>query len=551
MRSILLGVCITWFFLLAPYAYVLMAWGTYSVPIELVDDSHYYLARMVAVSHGYPLIGNPYIAEHANDPAIAFFGADWLGAIPLFLGFSVVGAELWNIVFWSAASALSLWYFARSFAWSSRQYLFLVSVVTVSALPMLLRPVAMQIVFPLFLAFLAALKGWLDEPHSHRRSVLLALFSIIPFYLYTYFWQIVVVAFAILHLIAWKKAQYRMPLFWVDCAVGIGALPMALYTLHQLSLPLYWETVTRIGFVATHTFGFSGVLAALFIVVPLFALWFSYRSSLDSFWVIVAISLWVAAWSNVISGKDLETAVHMMRFVMVYAVSASVAVLFSLENKKTISIYAALICVVVVGVYQLHDVYRFSAVLSSDPRTGEQYAPLFTWLNEHAQTGDVVLSPYDIGRYMPIMTTQFVLYHPNAELFLMSDREVEDRYLASHVFDSLTLSDIERDFRLYAGAGNSLHQYKTHNREVTLCRWLQQSDCGVYATEFSWRGEAYFRSLLNRFQDIQRSPSKTLRTWNVRYVILDSIKLPKSNLPLQVQVVIGPYTIYRVPVTTS
>jgi len=70
------------------------------VPPEYTNDALFYYARMKEVADGNFLLGHPYFLEHSRQIAPAFFVPDWLGAIPLFLGFSVAGAIIFNNILW-------------------------------------------------------------------------------------------------------------------------------------------------------------------------------------------------------------------------------------------------------------------------------------------------------------------------------------------------------------------------------------------------------------------------------------------------------------------
>ena len=197
---------------LVPWLLLLcMNHGLFGVPPELADDSIYYYARVESVVAGHPFIGNPYFKEHTDEIASAFFGADWIASIPRLLHIPLFPSILLNLIVWSSVYVfLCLW--LLSLSGLSRKHTLLGAVTLfISAFWLLERPVAMQIVFPVYILFLASFLWWLQEPQSGRRSLALVGSTVLSFYTYTYLWQIVTVCLLVSHALLlhdfkkWKR----------------------------------------------------------------------------------------------------------------------------------------------------------------------------------------------------------------------------------------------------------------------------------------------------------------------------------------------------------
>lgn len=519
--------------MLAPWGLLsLLNQGGFTVPPELMDDSGYYYARMQAVADGHPFIGNPYFKEHADAMASAFFGADWLASIPLFLHIPLVPAALLNLALSTALFvALSLLLLRRlglTGKWQVAGALALL----LTAYWFILRPVAMQVVFPSFLFFMLGYLAWLHNPNDKKRIALFVISSALTFYLYTYLWQIVTIVVGLTHLLLLTSARRQyLALLIADVAIAVLISPIVWYTYLQLQNPDYWETVTRIGYIATHTFGAAALLNLALAVLAFLLVLMAGRKVLSRpgilFFLFTGAALVIASFSNVITGKDLETAVHIGRFVELWAALAvSSAAFFFVSQKGTdragaipVTISVLLACLLLgnlVSVYNRSDEYL----------RGETYRDVLVWLKENTPAHSVVLADDKLSYYIPVATNDFVVFQPDGGLYLVPDREVEDRYLASRVFSNLTEDQLKADFRLYAGVGNAVHHFKVHNREVAICRALHLSSCGeIIPDAIADRGEAYFSDLYQRYETMRRDPVATLSKYGVSYVV--------SRTPLQ------------------
>ncbi len=160
------------------------------VPPEFVTDSLYYYAQMREVADGHPLIGNPYFLEHRDGIAPAFFIPVVVAAIPLMVGVPLTAAIILNLFIWSAVFLYLAYRLLRELELSPTVAVLASLAMYLGAYMFMVRPVAMQIVFPVLLFVLLALLRWIRSP-NRTRSVTLAFAIALAPYTYTYLAYIV------------------------------------------------------------------------------------------------------------------------------------------------------------------------------------------------------------------------------------------------------------------------------------------------------------------------------------------------------------------------
>lgn len=518
---------------------------------SFVDDDLYYYARMQNITHGYPFIGNPYFFEHRNEINPAFFAADWLAVIPEISGMSLVAAVVFNFIAWSIFLSVLTYSLFREYKLSKLASIAGSLIIYASAYTLMLRPVSMQIVAPFFLLFCIAYARWIkaETPSIVQNIFLIATISL-SFYVYTYLWQIVLsvlglTALYILYRKEWGKLKQL-------CIAGVGGiifgLPAILYTLKQITSPYYWDSMARIGLVNTHiptalSFFDGGIICALLVLFGISYLWVNNLKNNHAYKdfvlciSLVGLGLCVALFSNLLTGKELEISNHVERFIIIWVdVSFIIYFWFFMQIRHefyALNFYRKAILSVLFGISFAVCAYYFvrgcdvQLILHADTVSVQAYGDPLKWLDRNTPKESVIWSSGKIGDYIPILTDDFQLFHPLGGLHLVPSHEIEERYLVSHYFDNLTLLDIEKNFREYAGAGNAIHQYKTHDRKVRICQLLGLShfgvDCGQRTDPVSFKGEKYFMDLYVEYESIKKtSVMDKLKKFNVAYIIKDN-----------------------------
>lgn len=526
---------------------------------------NYYYSRLREIKDGYPFIGNPYFFEHRNEVSPAFFVADWIAAVPLLLGATLIPTIVLNLFVWALVNVLLYYLFLRVLGCPKRWAAGGAFVVFLTTYADILRPVSLQVVAPAFTLLGIAAVRWLEQPRDKKRLAGLALALTYSVYIYTYLTQIALAFLGLVFLLfiwkkQWKEAQ---ALGLVVGGVGILSLPFAWYAYHQVTHPAYWETMVRVGLVNTHL-PTSNAFVNLFWVASMLALWRLFIARTDRrpflFFVLTGVALVGVSFSNIVTGKELELAQHIMRFVALwfaFAAASGAFFLFASKPWRNASVtrriaLAGFLCLNLAGLAVFANRYGIAGLSyvlrpveeNTTLRNDQSVAPALAWLEKNEPRSTVVWAPPDspINDNVTILTKHYVLFSMGGILHIVTDKEVEERYLLSKAFAPVTVQDIERDYRIYGGSGNAVHASNTHNRGVTLCRLLRLNwfgtTCGELTDPVSFKGEAYFAALRDRLNnDIRPNLARELASFHVAYLVSDDKLYPnlaqeiKDKLP--------------------
>ncbi len=263
----------------------------------------------------------------------------------------------------------------------------------------------------------------------------------------------------------------------------------------------------------------------------------------------------IVSFSNIITGKELETAQHIMRFVALWFAFALTFGLFVSSRSKLWQHFdlkrrIILVCLLglsFVGLFQLATRYGVASLIrpgvgsmNTGLRDDQALAPALAWLEKNETQSKVVWAPQDspINDNITILTKHYVLFSMGGILHIVTDKEVEERYLLSKTLDPITVDDIKREFKIFAGAGNAVHASKTHNRGVRICQILLLNkvgvSCGEMTDPISLKGEAYFTDLSHKLNnDIRPNLASELAKFHVSYVVADHALHPGFESALQ------------------
>ena len=565
------------FFAVLPYAHLYWKLG-YEIPklpVAVYNDADYYFDRMQEVKDGYPFLGNPYFIEHREEVPPAFFLADWFSAIPLLLGVPLMTTIALNFFIWSFFFILLAYVLLRVLDVTGRWSFFGSLVVFSEVYLLMIRPVSMQVVFPLFLIFMIAYVVWLKDPESRKKQVALALAAAFTAYIYTYAWQIVIVALGLTPVLFFvtDRRESIGSFFKVFGMFILASLPLVLYTMKQIAHPLYWETMQRIGLVNTHVPTAAVVYVSIW-VVGMFCLWgllsrhntrhiglMKIHDAAFPFFAVLGMAMVVVTCSNILSGKDLELPQHIERFIVLWSGFASVYSCYFLSRKyewqkfSRLALVLGSLCVAVVFVGNIHYLSIFGPGVIFD----EQYdferakkiqgfdAPL-VWLKENAKEPAVIWADPNgpLRGYVTMMTQHYILFSAGGGLHLVGQDELDERYLVSHFF-ALTREDLIDDYHAYGGVGNAYHGWKTHNRKVKLCDLLLLGrlgcECGELTDRETYIGAQYFTDLYERYRfEIKPNINSYLEKYQVAYIIKDN---ETDRVEFQPMLIVGAKQVYN------
>lgn len=514
-----------------------------------------YNARIKEIVDGYPLIGNPYFLEHNQEIPPAFFVADWLAAVPTLIGASLGWSTIINLLFWSLIFVFLAYKILRELGVTQAVSVVGAELSYFQVFSLMWTPVSMQIIFPFYLFFLFSFLFWAKNHADRKSQVLLVLAATSTFYIYTYLWQITITTLmmgTVFWFVTKQKEKAVGMLKVIGCTIIFSA-PLFVLTYLQLTHPDYWDSMQRIGFVPTHMptaeVFYSGRWVILAVLLWFFGFWWSgelrkdraYKLSL-AFFIISGLSMVAVSASNIITGKELELAQHIVRFILAWAPLAFVAFLYSFKNnwahfrlfslhKKIVLFILCLVFFFGLASYYKEYLDYFVQRQLILQRINDEQRPnsALNWLERREEKPVVVWvddSNSKINGYIPIVTKHYVLYSFGGVLHLVSSKEVEERYLVSNYFNNLSLDDIKRDFKLYAGTGNAVHPAKVHNRKVVLCKFFRFNlfgvACGEKTDSFTLKGEKYFSDLYDKYtKEIVPNIDYYLKKYYVSYYVKD------------------------------
>ena len=446
---------------------------------EYIEDSSYYYARLETIVQGHPFIGNPYFIEHKESISPAFFVSDWIASIPLVLGLPFVFGVVFNIIFWSEVFVLILYFLFNRLGCGEKESAIFSILTYLQVFWLFVRPVVMQVVFPGFGLFLLALFLWLRDKENPKIRVFLILASLYSIYSYTYLLQIVVFTLGIVFLefLISKKYDSLGKLSKILFIIFILSIPLFIISYLQISNPLYPETINRIGLLGTHIPRMDFIYYGRWVVLVLL-LWFlsrkwilSFKSheanQVYNFILITGLGILIASGSNIITGKELELSNHIGRFIIwwfpvVFFVYLSRFIqhyrteIFSLNIWKKVSLFLIMLICVVGMLRNIPRAFPFFKVNKASVVNIQNYAGPVNWLKENTNES-VIWASIEFSGYIPIYTNDYVLFHPSAVLQLVSDVEMEVRYLVwSFLSGGPTRLGIEKDVGAYGGAGKAL-----------------------------------------------------------------------------------------------
>lgn len=517
------------------------------VPPELITDSLYYYAQIHEVSDGHPRVGNPFFVEHRNEIAPAFFLPVDIAAIPMFFGASITMTALIDLFFWTSIFLLLCYLILRA-SGLSRTFAYTGGIIAfLGSYMFMVRPVAMQIIFPAFLFFLLSYIWFLKSP-TKKTALLLAIGILLAPYTYTYFAYIVIgtmIGTAILFLVYRKWNELKL-LFLSGSISVVATVPFVFgIFIPEIHHPLYGETIKRIGLVLTHIPANEFLYYGRWVVLVLCTILLLARGTVATrirtigsdpvslFLFASGLGLLFAAGNNILTGVELSLAIHIGRFIILWLSLALCILIFryrgisKIEMRKPLPILALLL-IIFAAFSLVRNIPRSFAFATKDnlspTETVQKYAPAFQVIREHTLPGSVVWSNDTIARYIPIMTSGYVLYTEAGGLQIVSDNEMIDRYLVSR-FGTSSDRSLRSDIGKYLGAGVGKEQPIAINRSIAWCERIQKilnkKECGDPTNGQDILGDEFFNALLLRATKIQTDRVPTLETFHVSYLLLD------------------------------
>jgi len=465
------------------------------VPPEYTNDALFYYARMREVADGNFLLGHPYFLEHSKQIAPSFFVPDWLGAIPLFLGFSVVGAIIFDNILWGLIFVILAYLLFASFGISKKWSALFSFLAYLQIFDSMLKPANKQVIFAGFLIFLLAFFNWLRDCYNKRNIFYLAITSAFAFYLYPYLGQIIALIFLLVFIyLLVKKRNHLTSFLKTALLIFLFSIPFIFYSVKQVLHPFYFESMKRMGLVSTHIPSIEVFYYGRWIILGLILWGLVFRGAKTvfskvflEFFTITGAAILFLINSTFIIGKDFEVGTHVGRFVIIWFTVAFLTLLFFLlknQNiRRTVSFFrgALIAFLIILGIIgMLRNTKRFLPFENFEKQQTleiQEFAEPLKWLDRQSSSSKVVWSNNHLfNLYVPVLTKHYVLFpgkDRHFHLHMASSEEIEERYLFYNYFEELSHKDLEEDFSLYSGPGKSAYILDSLGREINVYRFLK------------------------------------------------------------------------------
>lgn len=544
-KYLIISLLVTLVLAILPFISVyIISGGNYpKMPLEMIDDTSYYYARGVEISQGNIFTGNPYSVEHKNEISPAFFVADWMWSAPLVLGFPLQTSVIISQVLWFLIFGLILYFIFLFFELDKKYIPWSIAFVISFIYWYFARPVSMLVVFPIFLLWIICFINFLKDQKSRKNIIFLGFVTSWSIYVYTFLGQIILATLGVaLFATFFKRFKIYKPIWFSAIIAGILSIPFAIYTWAQIHNPFYFETMTRIGLVNSHILT-SGQLFYLAVLIPPFILVYLGRkkySELElSVFFTISVGLILALISNIFTGKDMEITGHVGRFIELWSTLMFLVIIKKMWGdfrEKIFYKFIVIIAYIFLISFSIIFQVRVWSGVNSNLLSNKVYLAPLTWLNENTPKDSVIFANDYISTQIPIMTEDYVLFSWYNFMYLVSDKEMQDRFLVSRVFQNLSFDDIKNNLRTYAGAGHSAHTPMAYNRPIKICRLLHfdifVKDCGQFQTAYSMLGEKYFDDMQVQYDVYLKNQIETMKKYNISYVVVDKEndkwKIPKS-----------------------
>ncbi|MDP3963536.1 MAG: hypothetical protein Q8Q39_03500 [bacterium] len=421
------------------------------------DDAAYYVARVQDVLDGHWFLGNPYLAEHKAKPSMQFFFPDWIAALPSWLfGVGAPAGVFWSTLFWIPVLA-SLAYAGMRILTGSRFWAY-AGTIGLLAGPFLRywnRPVSPQTMLPFWFLFFIVMALWMRRlanasDNGNERAGWYPVLAMTAFgslfYVYPYGWTFFTIVLCLLMAASIVRIFPMRPKAILMVLVG-GCLLGSFYFLtifKAAGLPEYGQSLTRLGLIDTHfPSGIRIVVPAItLLAVYGFALWKRWMpwNAATAFVVSGFFGLVIAVNQHIITGKNLEFSSHYIDTSRIWTMIGAAYFFAAWEARvRSVRTFRIIAVVVMIAIFMpmARNIMRQTVSGVSGTVHLQRYSQVLDTLKDRVMPDQVVFAGDELSLLIPMYTSANIYYDRHANLFFISDHEVEERFLAQHYFDNI------------------------------------------------------------------------------------------------------------------
>ncbi|MBU0614425.1 hypothetical protein KJ766_04080 [Patescibacteria group bacterium] len=500
----------------------------------VADDTLYYLARIRDVMDGHYSISNPYYWEHKNGlPNQLFLVEIFLGAIYKTIHLSVFQGFVATTIVASVLAFLLVYAICFQIVHSRVVALAVSALLFIGFSPTyLMRPVSPQMNILFWLSFVLILIIFSKQPHRWKWIGLLALSFGILFYVYPYYWTHGVITFSLIGISYWFIDRLRFGRLATAFICGcIIAIPYIILTVVTFRLPYYSETLERIGIISSHDPSGINILFIVTVVILIgFFAWKKRVFILDYEAVVLGsllLAVAIAVNQQIITGKNLHFASHYYDLAIFSGVFCLLKIWKSGEEiiLRKIGINAFISVFIFVFIAMGFNTY-FSMLMNGYviDASSQRYGEVLRWMNANVPRDSVVLADQSLSSFIPVYTSGNVFFEGNAGLYILSDKEVADRFIIGNMlYVPVTSSFIQTQERAIFG----LHYVVVngHIHQMNLLRGLLRLPMQKIES-----ADGAVINVSQRAQELQSFGfTKAVQDYHLDYIVWDRVKYSNVN----------------------
>ncbi|MCK5416134.1 hypothetical protein KAI92_01760 [Candidatus Parcubacteria bacterium] len=360
-------------------------------------------------------------------------------------------------------------------------------------------------------------------------------------YMYPYYWTSLFVLYFINVLFSFLKNRMflyeikRIAFFILPFLVLI--IPYLLNYKKATAHPYYNETISRFGMLDIHLPGcYYSILFILFALITVFLS----RKIINGTYLHFAYSLLISAiilnWQNIITGKYLQFSSHYYQVTILFVVLSLVIIIYSLfnlkdklsiNNKNFFKKYSSIILLIllIIGLIvskQKREIYSgldFNKNNTVKFEKQQEYKDVFNWMNKNTKKDSVVFPINDqLKNILPVYTHNNIYSTGYAAYYLMSDEELEDRWVINNYFNTeLNKKYIVSRNRVIWG-NKFIDKYQNAEVRRKLFGYFMNNP----NEEFKIVPDEYINRVFKKFNNIQEVGfENALKKYKVDYILLE------------------------------
>lgn len=507
-----------------------------------IDDEEYYMARAQEVVDGHPSSGNTYLSEHKDNSYMApALGENIFGYIAKYTKIPVPLLFFINKFFLIFIGFILFYILIFSITGSKKIAIFISLLYNIYFIRDLGRPIHPQFsILFLYLGLLLIRKIYTNSDNIKKLLYYNAGLGIIfglSIYTYPYFWTTIIASYLMVLLAFFILSKNLKTIFKSLAAFILPAIILAMpYLLNLLkasSSPYYLETTKRLGLITTY---FPGSYYNAILIIYTLIFFILIRKKITNineryFSFSLLITALALNWQNIITGKYLFFSGHYNQALFILILIVYGVIFKNIKNsiefndrkklyKNGILIIGIILFFSFTGYKKIGDIKgAFSLAWPMSEISGLQtLAPVFDWFNSNTAKDSViyVLGTYNDNKF-PVYTHNNLYYFGYAGLGLISDNEMEDRWVRQNIFRK----DFDEDYILKNNVGIWHLEYLAGYQNKEVKRKLRQFITKKIEPESEYVPMYKVEKVLNKYSEIKKQDLReALKEFQIDYIML-------------------------------